>query len=74
MAAKPLRCQPLDQGEDLQRLTPLEMVLETHHHPPQTEEELIQMGIPQQMRCSAAVTAEGGSKVRSILHLHIWTC
>ena len=45
-----LRCQPPDQEEDPLSLAPLKMVLETHHHPLQTEEELIQMGVPQQVR------------------------
>ena len=35
------------------------MGLETCHHPPWTKEELIQMGIPQQVRHPAAITAEG---------------
>ena len=72
--AEPLRCQLLDQGEDPLRLILLKMALETHHHPPWTEEELIQMDIPQQVKHLVVITAEGGSKVRNILHPCIWTC
>ena len=73
-AAKPLRWQPLDCGEDPLRLAPLKMAPETCHHLARTEEELIQMGIPQQVRHLVAITAEGGSKVRNVLHPHVWTC
>ena len=72
--AKPLRWQPLDCGEDPLRLTPLKMAPETCHHLPRTEEELIQMGIPQQVRHLVSIIAEGGSKVRKVLHPHVWTC
>ena len=72
--AEPPRCQPLDQGEDSLGLTLLKMVLETCQHPPQSKEELIQMGIPQQVKHLVAITTEGGGKVRNILHPQMWTC
>ena len=74
MVAKPLRCQPLIQGEYLHRLALLKMALKTHCHPPQTEEELIQMSILEQVRHLVAITTEGGGKVRNVLQPHIWTC
>ena len=48
------------------------MAAETRHHPPQTEEELILMGIPQQVKHLVVIAVEGGSKVRSILHPHMF--
>ena len=60
--AEPLRCQLLDQGRSTPRLTPLKMVLETHHHPPWTDGELIQMGIPRQVKHLVVITAEREAK------------
>ena len=70
----PLKFQPPDQDEDPLSLTLLKTVLETHHHPLQSGQELIQMGILKQVRHSVHVTTEGGSEMRNVSHLCILTC